>query len=42
MGLSVGDLQELTIGFVLDMLTELDFDQNGYIRQAGQKDFDLF
>ena len=42
MGLSVGDLQELTIGFVLDMLTELDFDQNGYIREARQADFDLF
>lgn len=42
MGLSVRDMEELTIGIILDMFTELDYDQNGYIRNANQADFDAF
>lgn len=42
MGLSVGDLDKLTVGFVLDMFTELDYDENGYYRNATQADFDAF
>jgi len=42
MGLSVRDMEELTIGIILDMFTEMDYDQNGYIRNANQADFDAF
>lgn len=42
MGLSVRDMEKLTIGIILDMFTELDYDQNGYIREANQSDFDAF
>ena len=42
MGLSVRDMEELTIGIILDMFIEADYDQNGYIRNATQADFDAF
>lgn len=42
MGLSVRDMKELTIGIILDMFTELDYDENGYVRNANQADFDAF
>lgn len=42
MGLSVRDMEELTIGMILDIFTELDYDHNGYVRDANQADFDAF
>jgi hypothetical protein len=42
MGLSVRDMDEMTIGLILDMLLETTYDQNGYIRNANQADFDAF
>lgn len=41
-GLSIADLEKVTIGMVYDMITEKSFDENGYIRRATQKDFDRF
>ena len=42
MGLSVRDMDLLTIGIILDMFTEMDYDEHGYIRRANQADFDAF
>ena len=41
-GISVGDLDLLTIGMVLDMWTEKDNDDVKYQRVAGQSEFDRF
>ena len=41
-GLSIADLKHVTIGMVYDMSTEKSFDEDGYIRRATQKDFDMF
>lgn len=42
MGLSVQDMDEMTIGLILDMLIETTYDQDGYIRRANQADYDAF
>ena len=44
LGISVRDLELLTIGLILDMWTEKDNDSAGYeeVRPATQEDFDLF
>lgn len=42
LGLSIEDLDLLTIGMVLDMFEEKAKDANGYTRQATQADFDAF
>lgn len=42
LGLSIEDLDLLTIGMVLDMFNEREKDANGYTRQAEQSDFDAF
>lgn len=43
MGLSVQDLQALSMGLVYDMFTEYGNDQDGsWARVATQKDFDAF
>ena len=41
-GLSIEDLDLLTIGMVLDIFNEKEKDANGYTRPAGQADFDAF
>lgn len=41
-GISVGDLDLLTIGMVLDMWTEKANDDVKYQRVAGQSEFDRF
>lgn len=41
-GLSVSDMQKLSIGMVLDMLTEADNDFCEYHQLATQEDFDAF
>lgn len=41
-GLSVADLEYLSVGMVYDIMTEKSYDDNGYIRHATQKDFDRF
>ena len=42
MGLSVADLEYISIGMVFDLATEKSYDSDGYIRDATQKDFDRF
>ena len=44
MGLSMADLDVLTIGLVLDMITERSNDEHmdEYARTATQADFDMF
>ena len=43
LGISIKDLDLLTIGLVLDMATEQDNDSyNGYHTLASQSDFDKF
>ena len=43
LGLSMGDLDFLTIGLVNDMLTERENDKyDGWHEVAGQADFDAF
>ncbi|EHI69962.1 hypothetical protein ACVRY7_05595 [Streptococcus ictaluri] len=41
-GISIGDLDLLTIGMVLDMWTEKANDDVKYQKVAGQKEFDRF
>lgn len=41
-GLSVADLEYLTVGMVFDIFTERSYDDSEYIRKASQKDFDRF
>lgn len=41
-GLSVADLDYLSVGMVYDIMTERSYDDNGYVRKAIQKDFDRF
>lgn len=40
--MSLADLDNLTLGFVFDMFTESDYDNNGSIRKATQADYDAF
>lgn len=42
LGLSMGDLELLTIGLVNDMFTEQSNDQYNYPYKATQNDFDNF
>ena len=42
LGISVRDLELLTIGLILDMWTEKDNDVIKYDRIATQEDFDFF
>jgi hypothetical protein len=42
LGLSISDLDLLTVGMVLDMLTEQKNDEYKYPRLAQQSDFDKF
>lgn len=42
MGISISDLELLTIGFVLDMFTESQNDSYKYPNLATQEDFDKF
>ena len=42
LGLSISDLDLLTVGMVLDMLTEQKNDEYKYPRLASQADFDKF
>lgn len=42
LGLSVSDLKLLTIGFVLDMMTEAGNDDFEYKQLATQDDYDNF
>ena len=42
LGLSIGDLDLITIGELMDLLTEQSYDENGHIRRATQADFDAF
>ena len=42
LGLSVADLEYISLGTVYDMITEKGYDESGYIRQARQSDFDRF
>lgn len=42
MGISIGDLELLTIGMVLDMCTEAQNDSFKYPNMATQSDFDKF
>ena len=42
LGISVRDLELLTIGLILDMWTEKDNDSVTYDRAASQEDFDRF
>jgi len=41
-GLSLGDLEHVTIGMVWDILEEKRKDNNGFIRNATQEDMDKF
>ena len=41
-GISVSDLDEMTIGLILDVWTERANDSVEYKRIAGQEDFDKF
>ena len=41
-GISIRDLELLTIGEVNDIATELANDSCDYAKQAGQEDFDKF
>lgn len=42
LGLSIADMEYMSIGMVFDMITEKSFDENGYVRRATQRDFDRF
>ena len=42
LGLSMGDLDFLTIGLVNDMFTEQENDEYKYLMLADQSDFDKF
>ena len=42
LGISIRDLDLLTIGMVNDMYAESGNDEYKYARVAGQKEFDLF
>lgn len=42
LGLSIEDLDRLTVGMVLDIFNEREKDANGYTREATQADFDAF
>lgn len=41
-GFSVADLDQINMGLLYDCFIEMDYDQNGYIREATQADFDNF
>ena len=41
-GLSVADLEEISMGMVYDIMTESSYDEHGYVRWATQKDFEAF
>lgn len=42
MGISIEDLEHLTVGMVYDMMTERINDSVDYPIEATQRDFDLF
>ena len=42
LGISVSDLDYLTVGFVMDMYTEKANDEFDYDEKASQEDFDAF
>lgn len=42
MGLSLNELEELTVGFVIDLMTEAANDDFNYEERASQADFDKF
>lgn len=42
MGLSLSELEELTVGFVIDLMTEASNDEYNYQEKASQEDFDKF
>ena len=42
LGLSIADLETLSVGFVLDMITESANDNCEYKQLATQEDFDKF
>ena len=42
LGLSVADLDLVTVGLVTDMITEKCNDEEEYDEQAGQEEFDKF
>lgn len=42
MGLTLQELEELTVGFVIDLMTEASNDDFKYDTKASQSDFDKF
>ena len=42
MGLTLGEMEELTFGFILDLMMEANNDECEYQEQATQADFDKF
>lgn len=42
MGLTLSELEELTVGFVIDLMTEAVNDDFDYEEMASQADFDKF
>ena len=42
MGLTLQELEELTAGFVIDLMTEASNDDFKYEEKASQSDFDKF
>ena len=42
MGLTLDELEELTVGFVIDLMTESVNDDFNYEEMASQADFDKF
>ena len=42
MGLTLAELEELTVGFLLDIMTESNNDECEYPEKATQADFDKF
>ena len=41
-GFTATDLESINLGLLYDCFTELEYDENGYIRDATQKDYDAF
>ena len=42
MGLTLNELEEMTVGFVIDLMTEASNDDFKYEEKASQADFDRF
>ena len=42
MGLSIDELEQMTVGFLIDMITEGANDEAKYTEKATQADFDKF